>query len=139
MSADVHVQIKPGQLKKISVGDLAVRVLMGGAVAVMAYLVGEWLGPSVAGLFLAFPAIMPASLTLVEKHGGEDKAVNTARGAVAGTLGLAAFGATVWLLALRLSPWLLLPAALLAWLVVALGAWLALEWLMSATDDHKSD
>ena len=45
---------------------------------------GERFGPTVAGLFLAFPSIMPASVTLVEKHGGEDKAVNAARGS-AGT------------------------------------------------------
>jgi hypothetical protein len=135
MSPDLRLDVKPEQLKKISWTDLAVRVLLGGAIAVVAYLVGERFGPSVAGLFLAFPAIMPASLTLVEKHGGEEKAVNTARGTIAGTLGLVAFGAAVWLLAPRLSPWIVLPAASLAWLAVALAAWLVLEWLVAAWDD----
>jgi uncharacterized membrane protein (GlpM family) len=139
MSADTRIGIKPEQVKKTSWRDLGVRILLGGAISVVTYLVGERFGPTVAGLFLAFPSIMPASMTLVEKHGGEDKAVNSARGTMAGTLGLVAFGATVWQLAPSLSPWLVLPTALLAWLVVAVGGWLVLEWLVSATDDQKRD
>ena len=131
MSADTRLGIQPEQGKKTSWRDL------GGAISVLTYLVGERFGPAVVGLLLAFPSIMPASVTLVEKHGGEDKADDSASGTLAGTLGVVAFGATVWQLAPGLSPWLVLPAAMLACLVVAVGGWLTLERLMSVTDDQK--
>ena len=139
MSADTSVRAQPGEVKKSSWKDFALRMLLGGAITLVAYLVGKQFGPSVAGLFLAFPAIMPASVTLVEQHSGKGRAVNTARGTVAGTVGLLAFGATVWLFADRLSAWQVLLAAAAAWLVVALAGWLALEWLMAGTDDRKTD
>ena len=62
------------------------------------------------GLFLAFPAVFPASATLLEKHERERKSragiANTARGRAAaaldargaaiGSIGLIGFGLTVW-------------------------------------------
>jgi uncharacterized membrane protein (GlpM family) len=139
MSARTDVSLDSEQLKKSSWSEYGVRVLFGGCIAVVAYLVGQRFGPAVTGLFLAFPAIMPASVTLVEKHAGKGKAVSTARGTMAGTLGLLAFGAAVWLLSTRLSFWLALSAAALAWLIVALAGWLALEWLMAETNDREPD
>ena len=88
------------------------------------------------GLFLAFPAIFPASATLVEKHEIEKKrsagivdnargrkaAALEARGAAVGTLGLSGFAFALW----RLLPeW---NAAL--GLVTALTVWLALSVLL---------
>ena len=75
----------------------------------------------VGGLFLAFPAIFPASATLIEKHvrrrkekagfsrvrRGREAAALDAAGAALGSLGLAAFAVVIWLLIER-SPALVL-------------------------------
>jgi hypothetical protein len=76
------------------------------------------------GLFLAFPAILPASLTLVKKHEGEEAAGDHAAGAVAGSIGLLAFSALVWALAAHLAAWGLLLLATIAWLAVSVIVWL---------------
>jgi hypothetical protein len=48
--------------------EYAVRFFFGAAVTVLAGLIAEKCGPTVGGLFLEFPAICPASATLMEKH-----------------------------------------------------------------------
>jgi hypothetical protein len=45
--------------------DYAVRFLFGGLVTVIAGLLAKHGGPIFGGLFLAFPAIFPASATLI--------------------------------------------------------------------------
>ena len=49
------------------------RFALGGATTVVAGLIAAGFGPVVGGLFLAFPAIFPASATLVERHVRERK------------------------------------------------------------------
>ena len=48
--------------------ELLVRFVLGGLVNVATGLIARHFGPVVAGLFLAFPVIFPASATLLEKH-----------------------------------------------------------------------
>ena len=74
-------------------------------------------------MFLAFPAILPASLTLVQQHDGRSKALDDARGGRVGSLGLAAFALVVTVTATRWPAAIFLPVATLAWLVVAVTAW----------------
>src|SRR5207237_8482076 len=81
--------------------------------------------PAFGGLFRAFPAILPASATLLEQHDGQKAAGVDSFGAIMGAIGLMAFGAVVWVLSPRLSPWLVLPLALAAWFLVSAGLWLA--------------
>src|SRR5579862_2770359 len=83
--------------------EYALRFFFGGAVTVATGLIAKRYGPVLGGLFLAFPAIFPASATLVEKHETEKKfhagiidnsrgrkaAALDARGASYGTVGLA--------------------------------------------------
>src|ERR1700721_2059300 len=97
-------------LKKTKWYEYAVRFLLGGSVTVVAGLLAKHYGPVFGGLFLAFPAIFPASATLVEKHERQKKRkagiVNTARrreaaaldawGATRGILGLVFFALLVW-------------------------------------------
>jgi hypothetical protein len=119
--------------------EYAVRFLLGGAITVIAGLLAKRFGPMFGGLFLAFPAIFPASATLVEKHEREKKLkagiVNTARGRQAAALD--ARGATIGSFALvcfALFVWKLLPvwnaavvlfAALSLWLGVSVLIWRA--------------
>jgi uncharacterized protein (DUF983 family) len=60
----------------------------------------------------------------VKKHEGEEAAGDDAAGAVAGSIGLIAFGVLVWTLAARLAAWQLLLLATITWLVVSVIVWL---------------
>ena len=103
----------------------AIRFAFGGAVVALAGLMANWFGPVVGGLFLGFPSILPAILTLVELHGGKEAAVDDAIGAAVGSIGLLGFAAIVWALASRVAAWQLLLVASLGWLVISIGLWAA--------------
>jgi hypothetical protein len=75
------------------------------------------------GLFLAFPAILPASLTLVASQDGRQSAVEEARGAILGAVGLGGFAASVWLLADKVAPGLALTVAAAVWFVISCTLW----------------
>jgi hypothetical protein len=118
------IKADPSRLRKTSWRQYAVRFAFGGLITAFAGFLGTKYGPAVGGLFLAFPAILPASLTLVKKHEGEEAAGDDAAGAVAGSIGMIAFGALVWTLAAHLAAWGLLLLATIAWLVVSVIVWL---------------
>lgn len=82
-------------LHKTKPSQYLVRFAFGGLISVGAAALGAHWGPGVGGLFLAFPAILPASLTLLKDKGGTRQACDDARGAVLGSLGLCAFALTV--------------------------------------------
>jgi hypothetical protein len=116
--------------------EYTIRFLLGGAMTVVAGLIADRFGPVVGGLFLAFPAIFPASATLVEKHvrqnkerkglagarRGKQAAALDAVGATLGSFGLSAFGLVIWLLIIP-SPASALILATLSYLGVAISAW----------------
>lgn len=97
-------------LKETKWYQYAVRFVLGGLITAGAGMIAKKFGPSFGGLFLAFPAIFPASATLIEKHERERKeqkglnGIRTARkavsadaaGAAIGGLALIAFGCFVW-------------------------------------------
>ena len=110
-------------LKEIGPLEWGLRFLFGGAICAGTGLLGHAFGPRFGGLFLAFPAILPASLTLLMRHRGRRASVDDGSGATAGAAGLAAFGAVVWKLAERLPPAATLSLATLAWALVSLALW----------------
>jgi hypothetical protein len=116
-------ELAPGQLKKTHAWEYLVRFAFGGTISTVTGLIGHTWGPWIAGLFLAFPAILPASLTLVKQHDGRSQAIDDARGARLSTWGLWAFAGVVIGLVGSSSPPFVLAAATLAWLAVALGLW----------------
>jgi hypothetical protein len=108
------------KLFKIHPPELLIRFLFGGGIALVAAVSGMLFGPRFGGLFLAFPAVLPATLTLIEKKEGTAKAWADASGGALGAVGLGAFAFT----ALRLlptNPVLALLLALVAWLLVSAG------------------
>lgn len=109
-------------LKEASWKEHALRFLFGGLIAALAGLVGNALGPLVGGALLAFPAILPASLTLAKKHAGKKAAMDEAKGATLASVALAAFGA-VTMTATKLPFAMSLALALAAWVLVAGGLW----------------
>jgi hypothetical protein len=117
--------------------EYAVRFIFGGLITVAAGLVARRFGPAVGGLFLAFPAIFPASATLVDKHEREKKekvglrggvrgrfaAALDARGAAMGSIGLLAFALIVWKMLGSGSTGVVLSAAVVAWFAVSISFW----------------
>ena len=100
--------------------EMSVRFGFGALVALVAAGVGSLAGPKAGGLFLAFPAILPASLTLIEKKEGLSKAWSDASGGALGAIAMAAFA----LVAIRLLTWSPLVAlvfAMVAWAAVSIG------------------
>jgi hypothetical protein len=122
------------QLKDTKAWEHAIRFAFGGAITLGTGLVADKWGPAVAGLFLAFPAILPASITLVKQHDGRRHAIDDARGARLGSIALAAFAFVVIVTAERLPAVAVLTLAGFAWLLVAIGAWFA-----SYRRDHDRD
>ena len=131
------VRFHPSALRDIRWYQYAVRFALGGAMTAIADFIAVRFGPVIGGLFLAFPAIFPASATLIEKHvrerkekaglsgarRGREAAALDAAGAVLGSVGLAAFAVVIWLGIERSAPLALLLATAV-WLVVAMAAWL---------------
>src|ERR1700761_5090297 len=104
------IKIDLASLRRTKWHDYLVRFLLGGAVTVITGLIAKRFGPVVGGLFLAFPAIFPASATLLDRDQREKKrnagiAVTLrgrlavaldARGAALGCIALAGFALLVW-------------------------------------------
>ncbi len=118
--------------------EYVVRFLLGGAITAAAGLIADKFGPAVGGLFLGFPAIFPASATLIEKHQrekkehrglngnqrGRDAAALEAAGSAIGSIGLFLFAALLWTLFPRHKPWPVLAAATFVWAAASAGLWL---------------
>jgi hypothetical protein len=130
------IQFKPSALRRTHWYEYLVRFGLGGSMTVVAGLIADRFGPVIGGLFLAFPAIFPASATLIEKHvrerkekgglpgarRGKEAAALDAVGAALGSFGLAAFGLVIWMMIVRFPGWALALAAA-SWVVVAMLAW----------------
>jgi hypothetical protein len=131
------IKVKFSTLAETRWYEYAIRFLLGGAMTVIAGLIAARWGPVIGGLFLAFPAIMPASATLIEKHErekkvragvkgsrrGKEAAALEAAGAFLGSIGLAVFGAVVWLL-MPIAPRSALVIATLSWPAVSITLWI---------------
>lgn len=132
------VRASAGGLKQTKWHEYAARFLFGGVMTVVASLIAKHFGPVIGGLFLAFPAIFPASATLINKHEKERKeqkgmepgcrgrhaAGADAAGTAMGSIGLALFAAVVWIFLPRASGWVVLPAALASWMLACAAVWL---------------
>lgn len=122
----VGVQVEPKRAKQTKPKAYAVRFVFGGLITALAGFLTTQYGPVVGGLFLGFPAILPASLTLVKKHDGEEAAGDDALGAAAGSIGMIVFGLVVWATATRWPAVLVLVVAMGLWLAVSVACW----WLV---------
>jgi hypothetical protein len=133
----MRVSFDLAALKKTAWQEYAIRFLFGGAVTVIAGVLAKLYGPAFGGLFLAFPAIFPASATLLEKHQREKKqaagisrtirgrqaAALDARGAAMGSIGLIIFALVVWKLLPSWNGAFTLSAAFAGWFVVSFLLW----------------
>jgi Protein of unknown function (DUF3147) len=133
----MRVHLKLTALRESNWHEQLSRFVLGGAITVMTGLLAKQYGPVIGGLFLAFPAIFPASATLVEKHERDKKqragiahtsrgrlsAALDARGAAMGSLALGVFAVLVWKLLPANNAALILVAALALWIGLATLIW----------------
>lgn len=106
----MRIRFKLDSLKKTKLTEYVSRFVFGGVVTVLAGFVADHYGPVLGGLFLAFPGIFPAGVSLVEKHktlrekaegkvglwSARGQASVEATGASVGTLGLMGFAMVLW-------------------------------------------
>ena len=128
--------IKLNALRETHWSEYAIRFVLGGTTTVLAGLIGARFGPVVGGLFLAFPAIFPASATMIDKHirerkekagllgvrRGQQAAALDALGATLGSIGLATFAVVIWQL-IKVNSALALFLAMLSWFGVSIFMW----------------
>jgi hypothetical protein len=133
----VLINLDISRLKNSKGGEHVVRFLFGGLVTVIVGFIAKEFGPAVAGLFLAFPAIFPATATLIQSreeerkrqagmHGerrGIDVAGADAMGAALGSCALAVFAMTCWKMLPSRPPAMVLGVATLLWLGTSVAAW----------------
>lgn len=124
-------------LKATAWWEHLIRFVFGGAITMIAGLIAKRYGPVLGGLFLAFPAIFPASATLLDRHErqkkeqkgvaagrrGADAAALDARGAALGSIALGLFAVFVWQLLPDHSAWILAVGGVL-WLAASIALWL---------------
>ena len=117
--------------------EYLIRFVFGGAATVVAGLVAKHFGPGPGGLFLAFPAIFPATATLIESHEKQRMAKigydGTHRGRMAasidaasaalGCVGLGGFAVALWLMLPSHNALLVLLVALAVWLILSVLLW----------------
>ena len=124
-------------LKSAQWWQFAVRFFLGGAITVCTGLISRHFGPVVGGLFLSFPAIFPATATLIarqetlkkrkagisDRTRGRKAAALDAAGAVFGGWGMVVFGCVAWLTLDSHPMALALALAAVLWLIVSASLW----------------
>jgi hypothetical protein len=133
-------EARPDKLRKPPARDWVIRFAFGAGVSALAAVVTKVWGPAAGGLFLAFPAILLASLTLVAKQEGEHRAREDARGATLGALGLIGFGITVWATTPQWPVWVTLLTATIVWAAISgLAYFIMAAWHRDdGTDQEKT-
>src|SRR5436853_4500403 len=131
------VHLNPSGLGQTKWHEYAVRFLFGGLATAAAGIIAKKFGPGIGGLFLAFPVILPASATWIEKHerkkkekkglsgtqrGREAAGVNAA-GSAMGSVGLLLFAFIVWQFAPHYNTGMVLMGGTVAWLAVSVLIW----------------
>jgi hypothetical protein len=125
------------ELKGADWREYAMRFFFGGSMTVIAGLIAKHYGPELGGLFLAFPAIAPATVTLIDQNvkqereqaglEGHTRGRKTAAldmfGTLWGTAGLVAFGFVIWKMGASHSTRAVLTTAMIAWFVAAFSVW----------------
>jgi hypothetical protein len=133
----VRIELDRSALKDARWHQFLIRFVLGGLITVATGIIGKKYGPVVGGLFLGFPAIFPASATLVEKleqQKGQRAGLNRqtrarklaavdAAGTAIGSSGLFVFALLTAELISRVAPWVVITAAVLLWMVVSILFW----------------
>ena len=116
--------------------DFLVRFVFGASISAIAALMSVKF-QLFGGMFLAFPAIMPASLTLIERDGGRKEATIDAEGAIIGAIGLLAFAVVAAFGIKPIGAVTALIGAAIAWLVVSIVVYSLVMALRALTKNRR--
>jgi hypothetical protein len=139
----MRIGINASGLRNTKWYEYAIRFLFGGLITVATGIVAKKFGPGVGGLFLALPAIFPASATLVESHErkkkqkaglhgdkrGRNAAAIDAAGASIGSVGLIGFAVVAWQFLPTRNAAIVLVVATIVWFGLSLLVWQIREHL----------
>jgi Protein of unknown function (DUF3147) len=131
------ITLNPSSLRETRWHEYIVRFVFGGLCTATAGIVAKRYGPGVGGLFLAFPAIFPASATMIENSEKRRKAEVSedgtirgrlaasidASGAALGCIGLAAFGLVAWKLLPGRNAYGVITVAVVSWASLSYFLW----------------
>lgn len=135
----MKIEINIAALGRSKWYEYVLRFAFGGLVTALAGVIAKHYGPGIGGLFLAFPAIFPATATLLESHEKQKKELAgkagtvrareiagvDAAGAAMGSLGLMVFAVLVWKCLSRFTVAPVLVVATVAWLLISVAIWFA--------------
>jgi hypothetical protein len=116
------------KLRELRARHLVVRFVFGAITSAVAGSLAIVFSPIVGGVFLAFPAILAASLTLIAEEEDEEEAREDARGATVGALALAGFAAIGVLTFTEIAWPLALVMAFAGWVLTSLALY-AVLWV----------
>jgi uncharacterized protein DUF3147 len=136
---DVRPRVGLSKLRDVQPHDYGVRFAFGAVISATAALIAKGVSPRFGGMFLAFPAILPASLTLLQEKEGTRRADRNAIGAVLGGVGLVVFAGIAEASFGRLPAWLALLLALAGWLAVSAFLYGVLAVLRPDDCDRNQD
>jgi hypothetical protein len=104
-----------GKLKDVKPRDIGLRFVAGAVTSIVAGLLSTLISARVGGFLLAFPAILGASLTLIQEQEDSAEAREDARGAAVGGGALALFAAIAALTLAHVGSLLALALATAGW------------------------
>jgi hypothetical protein len=115
-----HPKLELGKARQLRLRDLGYRFIAGAVTSIAAGAATLAFGPRAGGILLAFPAILAASLTLIEEQEDSAEAREDARGAVLGGFALCLFAVVAAVTLGKLSGAIALLLATAAWFAGAL-------------------
>ena len=118
----------PQEVGQVKPRDLLVRFMAGALTSICSGAATLAFGARPAGILLAFPAILAASLTLIEEQEDSVEAREDARGAIAGGVALTIFAVVAAVTLGHLSGALALLIATASWAAVALSIYVLAWW-----------
>lgn len=151
----MNVKVQLSAIKQTKWYEYLIRFVFGGLITVAAGLIAKKYGLVVGGLFLAFPSIFPASVTLVQSHQeekeeqkgkgeeqqkeeGRQAAARTSLGTALGSFGLLGFAIIIWQFSPTLPPWLVLVIALVIWFSMAVLVWWIFQKMSGSRNDEET-
>jgi uncharacterized membrane protein (GlpM family) len=123
---DERPLLQLGKIKQVRVKDLLIRFVAGALTSILAGGLSLAFGSRLGGIMLGFPAILAASLTLIQEEEDTAHAREDARGAVGGGCAMAMFALAATLTFGHLAAALALLIAAGVWTVTAFGLYVIL-------------
>jgi hypothetical protein len=130
MTGQPSVRFASSSLQDVRPADLLIRFAFGAGVSAVAAVLGIVVGVRFGGVFLAFPAILPATLTLIEEEESTRRTIDDDLGAVLGATALVLFAVLAWRLIPPLGAAWALSTASVGWLGLAVLLFLVVRWFV---------